>query len=206
MGLILICVIFYFIGSFPTAYILVKHKYKKKLTLEGTGNIGARNTFDVTNSKSDGLIVLVVDLLKGLIPTLWFLNYSGYEAQLVLFPSLFLLAGHNYSIWLKFKGGRGLATGAGIMIAVNFTLVILWLVFYFILNKIVKNVHLSTVIALILLPVSIMFLQNFILRFNNPSLGVLNNRITFLFSFCSSVCIIILLKHISPILDLMKKN
>lgn len=204
MTLLLVCVLFYIIGSFPTAYILVKLKHKKILTLEGTGNIGARNTFDVTNSIFDGIVVLVIDFLKGLLPVLWFLNYSGFESGFVLFLALFLLIGHNYSVWLKFKGGRGLATGAGIMVAINFTLVILWLLFYFLLNKVIKNVHVSTVIALILLPLSVIFLQDFILKFNSSSLSYLNNQFQFLFAFCSSVCIIILLKHISPILEIIK--
>jgi acyl phosphate:glycerol-3-phosphate acyltransferase len=202
--IIAVCLIFYLIGSFPTAYILVKLKYNKILTEEGTGNVGARNTFDVTNSKSDGLIVLVTDFLKGLIPVIWFLKYSGLDPALILLPAVFLLIGHNFSVWLKFKGGRGLATGAGMMVVINFTLVILWLLFYFILNRIIKNVHISTVISLILLPLSLIFLQSFILKFNNPSLSGIENQFQFLFSFCSSVCIIILLKHISPILTMIK--
>lgn len=206
MSLVIICIIFYIIGSFPTAYILVRLKHKKILTREGSGNIGARNTFEVTNSKADGIIVLVIDFLKGLLPALWFLKYSGFEPQFILFPVLFLLTGHNYSVWLKFKGGRGLATGAGIMTAINFTLVIIWLVIYFVFSRLIKNVHVSTVISLIILPLSIMFLQNFILKFNNSSFSVLNNQFQFLFSICSSICIIILSKHISPILEIVKKS
>ena len=206
MSLIIICIVFYLIGSFPTAYLLLKYKYKKNIINEGSGNVGARNTFDITNSKLDGALVLIADFLKGLIPVLWYLNYSGYEIQMVVFPALFLLAGHNFSVWLKFKGGRGLATSAGIMVAVNFTLVILWLIFYFILDKLIRNVHISTVIALILLPLSIVFLQDFILKFNNPVLRSIEDPFSFLFSFCSAVCIIILMKHISPIMALIHKK
>lgn len=206
MSIIFICVLFYLIGSFPTAYILVKLKHKKVLTEEGSGNVGARNTFDVTNSKLDGILVLATDFLKGLIPSVWFLKFSEYEPQLILFPAVSLLIGHNYSIFLKFKGGRGLATGAGIMVVINFTLVIIWLLLYFLLNKIIKNVHISTVIALILLPLSVVFFQNFILRFNNSSLLPVANQFQFLFSFCSSICIIILLKHINPVIEFLKNK
>ena len=206
MSLIIICIIFYLIGSFPTAFLLLKYKYKKNIVNEGSGNVGARNTFDITNSKLDGALVLIADFLKGLIPVLWYLNYSGYDIQMVVFPALFLLAGHNFSVWLKFKGGRGLATSAGIMVAVNFTLVILWLILYFILDKLIRNVHISTVIALILLPLSIVFLQDFILKFNNPVLRSIEDPFSFLFSFCSAVCIIILMKHISPIMALIHKK
>ncbi|HMS66202.1 MAG TPA: glycerol-3-phosphate acyltransferase [Ignavibacteria bacterium] len=209
MPLIFICVIFYLIGSFPTAYLLVKYKYKKNLTIEGSGNIGARNTFDVTHSKADGLIVLITDFLKGLLPVLWFLHYSGYDPETVMIPSIFLLAGHNFSIWLKFKGGRGLATGAGIMVAVNFTLVIIWLLFYSISNLLVKNVHIACVIALVLLPLSIIFLQEKIYRFSNPVYSGISDQFQFLFSFCSAICIVILIKHIEPVMEIIqvkKKN
>ncbi|MEP7147107.1 MAG: glycerol-3-phosphate acyltransferase [bacterium] len=206
MSLIFFCLLFYLIGSFPTAYLIVKLRYKKNIIAEGSGNVGARNTFDVTNSKTDGVIVLAVDFLKGLIPVLCFLKFTNYDPQLVLFPALFLLIGHNYSMWLKFRGGRGLTTAAGIMVAINFTLVIIWLVLYIILNKIIKNIHISTVIALILLPLSIVFLQNLILIFNNSYFANSNNQFQFLFSFCSSIVLIILLKHIDPLMEIYKSK
>lgn len=206
MYLFIVCIVFYLIGSFPTAYVLIRYKYKKNIINEGSGNVGARNTYDITNSKLDGAIVLIADFLKGFIPVIWYINYSGFNVQFVVFPALFLLSGHNFSIWLKFKGGRGLATAAGIMAAINFTLVILWLIFYFTLNKLIKNVHISTVIALILLPFSIVFLQDLISIFNNPALKTIEDPFRFLFSICSALCIIILIKHISPILEIIHKK
>ena len=205
-SLIIVCIIFYFIGSFPTAYLLVKYKYRKSILKEGTGNVGASNTLDVTHSKADAAVVLLTDLFKGLFPVLWFINYSGLDVSYVVFPSLCLLIGHNYSIWLKFKGGRGLSTAAGIMLAVNFTLVILWLVFCFIFYKLSKSVHIASAVALILLPVTIIFLQDFILKFNNPELKIIDDQFRFLFSFCSSVCIVILLRHVSPVIQFLSKK
>ena len=206
MSLIIVCIVFYLIGSFPTAYLLVKYKYNKSILREGSGNAGARNTFDVTHSKLDGAVVLITDLLKGLLPVLWFINYSGIDDSYVVFPSLFLLIGHNYSVWLKFKGGRGLSTAAGIMLAVNFTLVILWLFFCFIFYKLAKNIHIASAVALLLLPVSIIFLQDIILKFNNPELKNIDDPFRFLFSFCSSVCIVILLRHVSPVIQFLSKK
>ncbi|MEO6694049.1 MAG: glycerol-3-phosphate acyltransferase [Ignavibacteria bacterium] len=204
LNYILLCIAFYLIGSIPTAYILVKLKYKKDLISEGSGNIGARNTFDVTNSRLDGIIVLLLDFIKGFLPVLLLINNleSGFGA--LVFPMLCLIIGHNYSIWLKFKGGRGLATGAGVMAAVNFTLVILWLVFYFIAKALVKNVHIACVIALIILPLSIFILKDIILRFNSHSL-LFNDGTSELFAFTSAVCIIILLKHIEPVMVFFRK-
>jgi len=206
MSYFFVCLVFYLIGSFPTAYLLVKLKYKKSITELGSGNVGARNTLDVTNSKSDGVIVLLIDFLKGALPVFWFLYYSSFESRLIILPAVMLLAGHNFSIWLKFKGGRGLATAAGIMAVINFTLIIIWLTLYFVLNKLIKNVHISTVIALILLPLTIIILQPFILKFNNPVFANIEDQFRFLFSFTSAISIVILLKHITPVLDLLKKK
>jgi glycerol-3-phosphate acyltransferase PlsY len=206
MSYFFVCLVFYLIGSFPTAYILVKLKYKKSITELGSGNVGARNTLDVTNSKSDGVIVLLIDFLKGALPVLLYLHYSSFDPELIIIPALMLLAGHNFSIWLKFKGGRGLATASGIMTVINFTLIIIWLTLYFVLNKLIKNVHVSTVIALILLPLTIIIFQPVILKFNNPVFANIEDQFRFLFSFTSAISIVILLKHITPVLDLLKKN
>ncbi len=206
MSYFFVCLVFYLIGSFPTAYILVKLKYKKSITELGSGNVGARNTLDVTNSKSDGVIVLLIDFLKGALPVLLYLHYSSFDPELIIIPALMLLAGHNFSIWLKFKGGRGLATASGIMTVINFTLIIIWLTLYFVLNKLIKNVHVSTVIALILLPLTIIIFQPVILKFNNPVFANIEDQFRFLFSFTSAISIVILLKHITPVLDLLKKS
>ena len=206
MSYFFVCLVFYLIGSFPTAYILVKLKYKKSITELGSGNVGARNTLDVTNSKSDGVIVLLIDFLKGALPVLLYLHYSSFDPELIIIPALMLLAGHNFSIWLKFKGGRGLATASGIMAVINFTLIIIWLTLYFVLNKLIKNVHVSTVIALILLPLTFIIFQPVILKFNNPVFANIEDQFRFLFSFTSAISIVILLKHITPVLDLLKKS
>ncbi|HMQ68806.1 MAG TPA: glycerol-3-phosphate acyltransferase [Ignavibacteria bacterium] len=204
MSYFIVCLVFYLIGSFPTAYLLVKLKYRKRITDLGSGNVGARNTFEVTNSKTDGIIVLLTDFMKGLLPVLWFVYYSSFEPSLIILPAVLLLAGHNFSVWLKFKGGRGLATAAGIMAVINFTLIIIWLSLYFVLNRLIKNVHVSTVISLILLPLSVIILQSVIINFTNPVFAGIEDGFRFLFSFTSAVCIVILFKHISPILDLLK--
>lgn len=206
MSYFFVCLVFYLIGSFPTAFILVKLKYRKSITDLGSGNVGARNTFEVTNSKADGIFVLLIDFLKGLLPVFWFLYYSSFESRLIILPAVMLLAGHNFSVWLKFKGGRGLSTAAGILAVVNFTLIVIWLTLYFVLNKLIKNVHVSTVIALILLPLSVIILQSIILKFNNPAFAGIEDQFRFLFSFISAISIVILLKHITPVLDLLKKN
>lgn len=206
MSLLTVCIIFYLIGSFPTAYLLLKIKYNKNLTEEGSGNIGARNTFDVTNSKLDGIIVLIIDFLKGMIPALWFIYYSGFDIHQILLPSVSLLAGHNFSVWLKFKGGRGLATGAGIMAVINFSLIIIWLILCFVFYKFSRNIHIANTVSLILLPIVPFFFSSSIAVFGNNYLINGKEDSGFLFLFCSAVCFVILLKHISPLIELIKNK
>lgn len=186
------------IGSIPTAYILVRLKYNKNLTEEGSGNIGARNTLDVTQSKSDGVIVLLVDLLKGLLPSLFLILYSELNREEMIIPLTLLVAGHNFSIWLKFKGGRGLSTAAGVFIAVNYMIVLIWLAAYFLAGIFVKNVNVSTVIALLILPLTLIIFPGFILNFINPLL-IGKNEQAFCLILVISICTVIILKHIKPL-------
>ncbi|MBS1517976.1 MAG: glycerol-3-phosphate acyltransferase [Bacteroidetes bacterium] len=192
------CFAFYLIGSFPTAYILVRYKYKKKITEEGSGNVGARNTLDVTKSRTDGIIVLVTDLLKGLLPSLYLISFSGMENKLMIIPLTLLVAGHNFSPWLKFKGGRGLATGAGVFFAVSFFVNVIWLILYFTFEKFIKNVNVSTVFALIILPVIIFLFPDIFLKFANKGITGGNNSL-FIFYLSIAVCFVIILKHTEPL-------
>lgn len=190
--------LFYLIGSIPTAYILVRLKYNKNLTEEGSGNIGARNTLDVTQSKSDGIIVLLLDLLKGLLPSLFLIMYSELNREEMILPMTLLVAGHNFSVWLKFKGGRGLSTAAGVFISVNYMIVLIWVAAYFLTGIFIKNVNVSTVIALLVLPLTLIIFPGFILNFINPLL-IGNNELAFCLILVISICTVIILKHIKPL-------
>ena len=206
ISLIPVCAVFYLIGSIPTAYILVKLKYKKVLTKEGSGNIGARNTYDVTNSRLDGIIVLIIDFLKGFLPAVWFAGYSGFDLNEIFFPAIFLLLGHNYSLWIGFKGGRGLATGAGIMAVLNISLIFVWLIYCALFYYIFKNIHIANVLSLILLPVTLILLYGFLSDFNSSYLNSEIGKRETLTYVCLVVCFIILLKHISPLREFYKEK
>ena len=115
----MILIICYLVGSFPTAYIILKKRHDKDITTEGTGNVGAMNSFDVTGSKTTGIIVFVIDFLKGAIPAFVFGYIFQFPIQYIILPMIFIIIGHNYSVWLKLKGGRGLATSAGMVVIIN---------------------------------------------------------------------------------------
>lgn len=202
-----LCLAYYLIGSIPTAYIVLKFRHRLDVREHGTGNVGAMNCYDVTGSKSTGIIVLLVDLFKGLIPALVLLYVLKLNLYFTIIPLVLLVLGHNFSVFIKFKGGRGLATGAGVLLVMNFWIVILWLIFYFIMRKIKDNVHIATVIALVLIPLALIFGQDLIVPFSY-GYGVFGKEITFtlLFALSSSIVIVILLKHITPIFELITNH
>jgi len=186
---------------------VLKFRHQLDIRNEGTGNVGAMNSYDVTGSKSTGLIVVIVDLLKGIIPTIILLYVLKLNLYFSIIPLVLLVLGHNFSVFIKFKGGRGLATGAGILLIINFWFVVYWLLFYFILRKIKDNVHIATVIALVLIPLALIFTQDLIVPFSY-GYEAIGKELTFtlLFALSSSIVIVILLKHITPIFELITNH
>lgn len=207
---ILICVLFYLIGSIPTAYLFVKFFHKKDITAEGSGNVGAMNSYEVSQSKWTGISVFIIDFLKGAVPA-WLLTYFlEFPLSLAMFPLVLLVLGHNYSLFLKFKGGRGLATAAGLIVIVNFWLLIIWCVVYVAAHFIKKNVHIANVAATAFLPLPVIFFQGWLSKFTyeNPVVNITHpaNKEEILIVLSSSICLLILLKHIQPLFELIKEK
>lgn len=203
----ILCIAYYLIGAIPTAYLLLKFRHQLDIRNEGTGNVGAMNSYDVTGSKSTGIIVFIIDFLKGIIPAIVLLYVFNLSLYFSILPLVLLVFGHNFSVFIKFKGGRGLATSAGILIVLNFWLVIIWLILYAVMKKIKDNVHIASVIASILLPVAVIFSQDLIIPFTY-GFSTFGKELTFilLFALSSSLVIVILLKHITPIFELLTNN
>jgi acyl phosphate:glycerol-3-phosphate acyltransferase len=148
----------YFIGSIPTAYLVVRLRTGKDIRKTGSGNVGAFNSFDVTGSKGVGVIVGVLDVLKGFFVafiagqvmqgTSWF--------QAAAFFSV--LIGHIYPVWLRFHGGRGLASAAGGSFAIGIAYTLLWIILWFVFYRITKDITKANVVAIILSPLVLIFL------------------------------------------------
>ena len=116
MNFLIWCVIGYFFGSVPSGFLLTKYKNGIDLRAFGSKSIGATNVLRTGNKKLAAL-TLLCDLSKGLAFTLLI---SAVEAGSVIFYAAFCcLLGHVYPIWLKFKGGKGVATVAGIFFALS---------------------------------------------------------------------------------------
>jgi len=117
-----IALVSYLLGSIPFAYIVAKKMTGKNLYQVGTCNVGAMNAYRITGSTKALVIVLSGDLVKAIISILsvsW-LGFLGYDSKAGLVTAtFFVILGHNYSCFLKFRGGKGLASLMGILLALN---------------------------------------------------------------------------------------
>ena len=124
----------YLIGSIPFGYILTKFFLKEDITKIGSGNIGATNVLR-TGNKFLGYLTLLLDVVKAVIPLL---IIKHYFYDYIYISSLSIFLGHVFPIWLKFKGGKGVATYVGILCCLNIYLgmsfCVVWL-FVFIIFK-----------------------------------------------------------------------
>ncbi len=115
MEIIVISILSYLMGSIPFGFILTKIFLKKDIRDIGSGNIGATNALR-TGNKSLGYGTLFLDVIKAVIPVIYVkLNYTDY----IFIASLCAFLGHVFPIWLKFKGGKGVATYVGILFSIN---------------------------------------------------------------------------------------
>ena len=155
MDYLIVIVISYFLGSIPFGLIFTKLFLKKDIREIGSGNIGATNVLRSGN-KLIGYLTLVLDILKAIIPVIYIkLNHP----ELIYISSLSVFLGHVFPLWLKFKGGKGVATYVGILFSINliygFIFCISWLLTFFLS----KYSSLSSLIASLIVPVYL-FLVN----------------------------------------------
>ena len=155
MELFITGIISYLMGSIPFGLILTKVFLKKDIREIGSGNIGATNALR-TGNKLIGYSTLILDVLKAVIPVLYIkINFP----DAVYISALCIFIGHVFPVWLKFKGGKGVATYVGILFSLNiiFGLVfgICWLIIFFIS----KYSSLSSLIGSLSIPVYILIFE-----------------------------------------------
>ena len=133
----------YLLGSIPFGFILTKIFIKKDIRKSGSGNIGASNVLR-SGGKFLGLLTLLLDGAKGYFAILITLN--NFQDYLILSASLTFM-GHLFPIWLKFKGGKGVATYLGILFAINFILAIVFILTWIIIILISKYPSLASLVS-----------------------------------------------------------
>ena len=149
MELFIIGIISYLMGSIPFGLILTKVFLKKDIRKIGSGNIGATNALR-TGNKILGYSTLSLDILKAIFPILLI---KFYFPEYIYVSSLSVFLGHLFPIWLKFKGGKGVATYVGILFCLNFMIGIIFTLTWFLIYLIFKFSSLSSLIASLIIPI-----------------------------------------------------
>ncbi len=156
MRLGIAAVIAYFIGSFPTAFLVSRIFFQRDIRKEGSGNVGTLNFLRVTRSRSLGVLVLLGDVGKGFL-ALWIAR-RYFQVDEFLLPTLLVILGHMFPIWLKGKGGRGLATLAGAFFFLQPGAVAVWVGFFLLIYLLFRKYILGVVVALFTVNLVIYFL------------------------------------------------
>lgn len=164
MDYIVFAIIAYLIGSIPFGLIVGKIGYKTDIREHGSGNLGATNSFRVLGTKA-GIIVTLGDILKGTLATLvpliavYFIDVD--VARLVI--GLFAVIGHTYPLFAKFKGGKAVATSAGIILGVNPLLFIIIIASFMLTLYLFKYVSLASMITGVIATIITIFLKDWLL-------------------------------------------
>jgi len=157
MDILIIGIISYLMGSIPFGLILTKTFLKKDIREVGSGNIGATNVLR-TGNKSIGYLTLVLDILKAIIPVIYVkFNYPDY----LFISSLCAFLGHVFPIWLKFKGGKGVATYLGILFAINIYFGVIFITIWLIIFVLSKYSSLSSLVASLSIPIYLIILAKY---------------------------------------------
>ena len=157
LNLVIGLVVSYLMGSVPTSLLAGRLLKGIDIRQHGSGNAGATNTFRVLGWKA-GLVVLLIDMAKGLIPTVWVAQAAG--STLGGEPMLYQIAcglaavfGHIWTIFAGFKGGKGVGTGAGMIIGLAPVPVLICIVVFALVVGVTRYVSLGSILASITLPI-----------------------------------------------------
>lgn len=193
MMIVLMLILSYLIGAIPNGYVIGKVFFKKDIREFGSGNTGATNSFRVLG-KPAGFIVTFLDIFKGFITVffpLWFpVHAQGPISTFFthgLIVGIFAIIGHVYPIYLKFKGGKAVATSAGVVLGVNPILLLILAIIFFGILYLTKYVSLSSIIAAISCVIGSLIIHDYIL-----------------FGMSAFVSIILIFRHRSNIVRIFK--
>ena len=190
----------YLVGSIPVAYLLVRKKSNIDIRTAGSGNAGGYNTYVVTQSKALGILVGVLDALNGFIPVL---------VTSLLFPNSFLLlcsalvgavTGHNYPVWVGFKGGRGLATAAGGLIPIGFPYTVVWCLLWGLARLLRRDILTSNLVSILATPIVLWLLP---WKWLHHLMRVDVDNWTFIFFSCV-LSLVLILSHSDAVRDTWK--
>ena len=154
MEIFIIALLSYLLGSIPFGFLLTKLFLNQDIRNIGSGNIGATNVLR-TGNKLIGFSTLFLDILKAVIPII-FIKYNF--PNFIFISSLSVFLGHVFPVWLKFKGGKGVATYVGILFCINYILGFVFIISWFIIFLLSKYSSLSSLLASLIIPIYHFFL------------------------------------------------
>lgn len=200
MNYLLALLLGYLLGSIPAAFLILKAK-GLDITKEGSGNVGAMNSFEVTNSKAVGFLVFIIDFLKGSAAVL----LARFLLQdIFILPALaliFAVLSHNYNPWLKLNGGRGLATAAGGAFFLFPFMLVVWLIMWVIAYLIKKDIHFGNIWGTIFTLVIIFLSSNIAAKYTFPK-----GDAELALLCASAILIMIFIKHIEPLKEIINSK
>ncbi|HDB5567701.1 TPA: glycerol-3-phosphate 1-O-acyltransferase PlsY [Staphylococcus aureus] len=169
MMIIVMLLLSYLIGAFPSGFVIGKLFFKKDIRQFGSGNTGATNSFRVLGRPA-GFLVTFLAIFKGFITVffpLWLPVHADGPISTFftngLIVGLFAILGHVYPVYLKFQGGKAVATSAGVVLGVNPILLLILAIIFFIVLKIFKYVSLASIVAAICCVIGSLIIQDYIL-------------------------------------------
>lgn len=187
---IIVAIIAYLIGSVNFSVILSKKMAGFDVREKGSGNAGTTNMLRTVGKKA-ALITLICDILKGVVAIGIALIAGNIvkdldNALLVQLAGIFVILGHAFPIFFKFKGGKGIATALGVLLMTNWQIGLICLVFALLLIALTRMVSVGSIAAAILFPVLVLFIgQNYIVPSSNLSY----------FIYSVMIAIFVILKH-----------
>lgn len=190
-------IVAYLIGSIPSAYLIGKYFKKIDIREHGSGNVGATNALRVLGPKL-GVLVLLCDVIKGVLAiyTAQYLQ-QGYGEWFVMLSGLAVIIGHMFTLFLGFKGGKGVATATGVCAAIMPLAFVSALVVFIAVVALTRYVSLGSILAVLMLSSSKYIQYTFTgIEFKSTELTQ--------FIFCIIITIIIIVKHLPNIVRLFK--
>ena len=146
----LIPILSYFLGSIPFGYLLVKYKEGQDIRSFGSGNIGATNVF--RKSRAAGILTYLLDAGKGYLAVVLAAWMSDGNLEWKAAAAVFAIFGHVFTVWLRFKGGKGVATGCGAFLALSYPALLTTLGCFVLILLLTRYVSAASIGATILFP------------------------------------------------------
>jgi glycerol-3-phosphate acyltransferase PlsY len=185
----------YFLGSLPTAFLFVRWKSRLDIRSAGSGNVGTLNSYQVTGSFLVGAAVLALDAAKGIAAVSLSGVLPDHDFAHQACAGVCAILGHNFPVWLRFRGGRGLATAAGVFSMFCWPLVLVWGVLWSGAYMVLREVNPANAVALLLLPMLLAVTPGTLLsRFTSGRVPAEEFTL-----FAAAAILVVLVKHLGPV-------